>query len=60
MKKIIYKIILLHNFIIYMKFIILTRFTMKYFRKDKNLKNTEYNVLLLFIIQNIVFKNEIQ
>lgn len=60
MKKIIYKIILLHNFIIYMKFIILTRFTMKYFRKNKNLKNTEYNVLLLFIIQNIVFKNEIQ
>lgn len=58
MKKIIYKIILLHNFIVYMKFIILTRFTTEYFRKDKNLKNTEYNIL--FIIQNIVFKNKIQ
>lgn len=58
MKKIIYKIILLHNFIVHMKFIILTRFTTEYFRKDKNLKNTEYNIL--FIIQNIVFKNKIQ
>lgn len=58
MKKIIYKIILLHNFIVYMKFIILTRFTTEYFRKDKNLKNTEYNIY--FIIQNIVFKNKIQ
>lgn len=58
MKKIIYKIILLHNFIVYMKFIILMRFTTEYFRKDKNLKNTEYNIL--FIIQNIVFKNKIQ
>lgn len=58
MKKIIYKIILLHNFIVYMKFIILTRSTTEYFRKDKNLKNTEYNIL--FIIQNIVFKNKIQ
>lgn len=41
-----------------MKFIILTRFTTEYFRKDKNLKNTEYNIL--FIIQNIIFKNKIQ